>query len=164
MVVESTALLQAFASQSQFKLGTALLPRSEGSPNAVPTGGGAAVIPAKNSPEQKAAAWAFMTWFIKTQQAADWSEATGYIPVRESARTLLRTEGFYDKYPQFEVAIQQMAFAREAPQLPQWGEVWKIIGDSMTSVVRDDEPALRTLKVAEKKVEIALNPEETPKP
>jgi len=164
MVVESTALLQAFASQSQFKLGTALLPRSEGSANAVPTGGGAAVIPAKNSPEQKAAAWAFMTWFIKTQQAADWSEATGYIPVRESARTLLRTEGFYDKYPQFEVAIQQMAFAREAPQLPQWGEVWKIIGDSMTSVVRDDEPALRTLKVAEKKVEIALNPEETPKP
>jgi sn-glycerol 3-phosphate transport system substrate-binding protein len=143
---------------------TALLPRSEGSPNAVPTGGGAAVIPAKNSPEQKAAAWAFMTWFIKTQQAADWSEATGYIPVRESARTLLRTEGFYDKYPQFEVAIKQMAFAREAPPLPQWGEIWKIIGDSMTSVVRDDEPALRTLKLAEKKVEIALNPEETPKP
>jgi sn-glycerol 3-phosphate transport system substrate-binding protein len=130
----------------------------------VPTGGGAAVIPAKNSPERQAAAWAFMTWFIKTQQAADWSEATGYIPVRESARTLLQTEGFYNQNPQFEVAVKQMAFVREAPQLPQWGAVWKTIEESMTAVVRDDAPAFQTLKDAEKKVETLLSPEGTPKP
>ncbi|HEY1786238.1 MAG TPA: extracellular solute-binding protein [Pirellulales bacterium] len=164
MAVESTALLQAFESQCKFNLGTAMLPHSAGSPGAVPTGGGAAVIPAKNSPERQAAAWAFMTWFIKTQQAADWSEATGYIPVRESARTQLRTAGFYDQRPQFEVAVKQMAFAREAPQLPEWGTVWKVIEESMNAVVRDDAPAFRTLKEAEQKVEAVLHSEDKPKP
>ena len=119
---------------------------------------------AKNSPERQAAAWEFVSWFIKTQQAADWSEATGYIPIRESARTVLRTAGFYEQYPQFEVAIKQMAFVREAPQLPQWGAVWKIIEEAMTTVVRDDAPALRTLKSAEKRVETALNPGDALKP
>ncbi|HEX4145427.1 MAG TPA: extracellular solute-binding protein [Pirellulales bacterium] len=164
MVVDSTALLQAFVSQVDFKLGTAFLPRTEGTPNAVPTGGGAAVIPAKNSPERQAATWQFVTWFIKTQQAAEWSQATGYIPIRESARAQLETEGFYRQYPQFEVAIKQMAYAREAPQLPQWGAVWKIIENSMGTVIRDDMPALRTLKEAEQKVESVLNSPANSKP
>jgi sn-glycerol 3-phosphate transport system substrate-binding protein len=164
MVVESTALLQAFVSQANFKIGAAMLPHTVDSPNAVPTGGGAAVIPAKTSPERQAAAWQFVSWFTKTQQAAEWSKATGYIPIRVSARTLLRSEGFYDQYPQFEVAIKQMEFAREAPQLPQWGAVWKIISDAMTTVVRDDAPALRTLKDAEQKVEAVLSLAVTQKP
>ncbi len=158
MAVESTALLESILSQSNFEVGTAFLPRSEGGENAVPTGGGAAVIPAAISAERKAAAWTFLTWFINTQQAAQWSRGTGYIPVRESARTLLQTDGFYDTHPQFKVAIEQMKYAREAPQLPRWGAVWKIIGDKMTSVVCDDAPALAALEGAEREAAKLLNP------
>ena len=117
----------------QFKLGTAMLPRSEGSPERGShgwRGGGDSGQEFRRSGRPRPGQ--FVTWFIKTQQAADWSEATGYIPVRESARTVLRTAGFYEQYPQFEVAIKQMAFVREAPQLPQWGAVWKIIEEAMT--------------------------------
>jgi sn-glycerol 3-phosphate transport system substrate-binding protein len=156
MIVDSTSLVQLYTSQAQFKVGAAFLPRSEGFENAVPTGGGAAVIPASISAERKAAAWAFVTWFIATDQTADWSAATGYLPIRESARARLEEKGFYREHPEFEVAVKQLRFAREAPQLAQWGAVWKIISDSMTSVVRDDLPALRTLKDAEKKVDAAL--------
>ena len=157
MAIESTAMLQAYTSASKFKVGTAPLPRFEGFANAVPTGGGGAVIPAGISAERKAAAWTFLTWFISTQQAAEWSRATGYIPVRESAQTLLRTEGFYDDHPEFETAIEQMKFAREVPQVPQWLAAWPIMEKSMTSIMRDDAPALETLKGAEKKVGELLN-------
>jgi sn-glycerol 3-phosphate transport system substrate-binding protein len=163
MAVDSTALLHEYTSQSNFALGTAPLPRSEGGKNAVPTGGGAAVIPAANSADRKAAAWRFLTWFINTRQAAHWSRTTGYIPVRESARSLLSAQGFYDEHPTFAVAIEQMKYAREAPQ-PQWAAVWKIIGEKMTSIVCDDAPALTALEGAEQAVAKALNSKAAPAP
>ena len=121
------------------------------------------MIPAAISAERKAAAWAFLTWFINTNQAAEWSRATGYIPVRESSCTLLRTEGFYREFPAFETAVKQLKFAREAPSLPQWPAAWTIIGEAMTSAIRDDLPALPALKAAEARVEALLNSEGDPK-
>ena len=50
-----------------------------------------------------------MTWFIRHQQTADWSAETGYIPIRESGRALLESEGFYKEHPEFEVAVKQMS-------------------------------------------------------
>ena len=155
MAIDSTALLQEYLSQSDFAIATAPLPRSEGGRNAVPVGGGGAVIPAAISPERKAAVWRFLTWFTSTRQAARWSRETGYIPVRKSACNLLRAEGFYDQHPEFDVAIEQMKFAREAPR--QWLDVWKIIAGKMTSVVGDDAPALQALEGAEKQTTRLLN-------
>jgi sn-glycerol 3-phosphate transport system substrate-binding protein len=154
MVIESTAVLQMFTANSGFKVGTAPVPRFEGFKNAVPTGGGAAVIPAANSAERKAATWEFLTWLIATKQAAAWSRNTGYLPVRESARALLEKDGFYREHAAFETAIKELAFARESPPLPQWdGAVSKIIENAMTAVVRYNAPALETLKSAEHDVD-----------
>jgi len=164
MIVESTALLQSLTEESEFEIGTAILPRLEGFKNAVPTGGGAAVIPAAISAERKAAVWTFLTWFISTTQAADWSRATGYVPVRQSARILLRTEGFYKEHPGFETAIEQLKFAREAPLLPQWPAAYSIIGEAMNSIVGNDAPARETLKAAEMKVDALLSSDSKPKP
>lgn len=164
MFLESTAVLQMLTSNCAFKLGTAPLPRSEGFKNAVSTGGGAAVIPTANSAEQKQAAWAFLTWLIATKQAAAWSRGTGYIPVRESARALLEKEGFYREHPSFEIAIKELSFARESPQVPEWGTAWEIIRNAMSAVVRFEAPALETLKVAEGDVDQLLKSPAAPKP
>jgi len=164
MVIESTAWVQWLASECGFELGTAFLPSFEGFKHAVPTGGGAAVIPTAISAERQAAAWAFLTWFISTTQAAEWSRTMGYIPVRESARTLLRTEGFYHDHPAFETAIEQMEYAREAPMLQRWPAAWKIIADAMNSIVGNDASAVETLKSAEEKVDVLLNAETDQQP
>jgi sn-glycerol 3-phosphate transport system substrate-binding protein len=156
MAVESTGILSWYIRDSRFNVGTAFVPRFEGFKNAVPTGGGAAVIPAR-APQRKAA-WEFLTWFTSSQQQADWSRATGYLPVRESARALLQTEGFYQQNPQFETATQQLKFARESPPLPQWGAVWGIVGKAMRSILHDKAPVLETLKAAEKESDALLVP------
>ena len=164
MMIESTALLQLHTANANFEVGTALVPYSDGFRNAVPTGGGAAVIPAGIPLERQAAAWKFLTWFTSTKQTADFSRATGYIPLRKSARTLLRKEGFYEKHPEFETAILQMEYAREAPNLKHWSASWKVIEEAMTLVVRDDAPAFETLKAAEVKTGTLLKSGVVPDP
>ena len=90
-----------------------------------------------------------MVYASTEQETAEWSRATGYIPVRKSARTFLRQQGFYELHPTFETTVVQMEFAREAPNLKHWGRSWKTIDDAMTAVVRDNALALEELKEAE---------------
>ena len=145
MAIESAALLQAYRSQTDFEVGVAALPRSQGFQNTVPMGGGVAVIPSTIGAAQ-AAAYEFLSWFMSSEETAEWSRATGYLPVRESARAALAAEGFYQRHPEFEVSLKQLPFAREAPLLPKWVAFSKIIGQSVVSIVRDDAPALDTLR------------------
>jgi sn-glycerol 3-phosphate transport system substrate-binding protein len=157
MMMESSALLRFVCDSAKFSVGTAPVPHWEGCAGAVTTGGGAAVIPAKIPPEQQAAAWEFLSWLISTQQTADFSCATGYVPVRESAHVLLRNQGFYIKNPEYETAVEQLKLAREAPQLPQWRKAWPIIAKAMKSVLEEDAPADKKLKAAEASVQPFLN-------
>jgi sn-glycerol 3-phosphate transport system substrate-binding protein len=156
MALESTAMLHLYTTSSNFDVGTAALPHFAGFEPAVPMGGGAAVIPASLSDKRREAVWKFLTWFIATKQAAAWSRATGYIPVRESSRALLESKEFYVDNPGYEVAIKQLDVARESPQLPKWPEAWQVIGTAMTSIIRDDAPPRETLKGAEEKVDSLL--------
>jgi sn-glycerol 3-phosphate transport system substrate-binding protein len=159
MVFESTAVLQMFTMKCHFTIGTAPLPPSAGSKTAVPTGGGAAVIPAANSAERKAAAWKLLTWLIATKQTAEWSQDTGYLPLRKSARALVKKGGFYRDSPEFETAIKELSFARESPENPRWGgAASNIIAGAMTKVLGSNAPALETLKTAEGEVDKILKP------
>jgi sn-glycerol 3-phosphate transport system substrate-binding protein len=159
MFVQSTSALSGFVRESPFKVGTAMMPRFGNYKIAVPLFGGAAVIPAKA--QQKKAAWEFLTWFTNTQQQADWSRATGYVPVRISARALLQTEGFYVQHPEFNTAIEELKFARDSVALQK---PWTIIGGAMTSILRYDAPALQTLKAAEEECNRILDPRSSAKP
>ncbi len=154
MVFESTAVLQMFTMKSHFTIGTAPMPHSQGFKTAVPTGGGAAVIPAAISAERKAAAWKLLTWLIATKQTAGWSQDTGYLPLRKSARALVKKEGFYRDSPEFETAIKELSFARESPENPRWGgAASNVIARAMTAVLQSNAPALETLKTAEGEVD-----------
>jgi sn-glycerol 3-phosphate transport system substrate-binding protein len=159
MVLESTAVLDEFNANCSFNVGTAPVPCSQGFKNAVPMGGGAAVIPAANSAERKAAAGKLLTWLIGTQQTAKWSRNTGYLPLRESARALLEKQGFYRIHPEYEAAIKELSFARESPQDPRWGgAASRIITRAITAILRSNTPALETLKTAESEIDDILTP------
>jgi hypothetical protein len=67
-------------------------------------------------------------------------------------------------HPAFETAVEQLKFAREAPQKPQWSAAYSVIGEAMTSIVGNDAPALETLQAAEIKVDALLGPVSKSKP
>src|SRR5262245_27993172 len=111
MIIESTAFLSSYESNIQnFEIGTGFVPCEEGQKPAVSTGGGAAVIPQQLPPEKRRAAWEFLKWFISTEQTAEFSRQTGYVPVRKSAVELLKKSGFYGQHPNYLTAVEQLEY------------------------------------------------------
>ncbi len=78
--------------------------------------GGASLWLTNNLPadiEDAALTWLF--WLTNTENTADWSKATGYLPIRLSAVQALTDAGFYTENPNFVVAAQQLADSKSTP-------------------------------------------------
>jgi sn-glycerol 3-phosphate transport system substrate-binding protein len=154
MFIESTALLAAYESAVQgFQIGTGFVPYEEGQKPGVTTGGGAAVMPASLSPDKRRAALKFLKWLIATEQTAEFSRQTGYLPLRKSAVELLKKSDFYVQHPNYLTAVEQLEFAREAPALPSWSAAWPPIARAVTQCLQRDEPAEISLARAAQEID-----------
>ena len=60
------------------------------------------------STEAEDGALTFLAWFTNTENAAEWHQATGYIPLRKSSVELLQSEGWFDENPNQTVAFSQL--------------------------------------------------------
>ncbi len=60
-------------------------------------------------------ALAFMNYFSNPENAAEWHQITGYIPITQDAVDLLQAEGWYDESPNSLVASEQLAAAQNTP-------------------------------------------------
>jgi sn-glycerol 3-phosphate transport system substrate-binding protein len=60
-------------------------------------------------------ALAFMNFFSNAENAAEWHQITGYIPITQAAVDLLQSEGWYDESPNSLVASDQLAAAKNTP-------------------------------------------------
>ncbi|MCY4022547.1 MAG: extracellular solute-binding protein [Anaerolineaceae bacterium] len=72
-------------------------------------GGATMWITAGLEPEIEEAALAFLLFFSNTENSASWHQATGYVPVRQSAVALLDDRGWFAANPAFRVASEQLA-------------------------------------------------------
>jgi sn-glycerol 3-phosphate transport system substrate-binding protein len=61
----------------------------------------------KKKEEYKAVA-KFLTFLSQPEIQAEFSQATGYLPITLAAYELTKKSGFYDKNPGTDVAVQQM--------------------------------------------------------
>lgn len=152
MVMTSTADLGRFLRDiKDFEIGTAYMPHGEGKNFAVPTGGAAAAIPAKVPAAKQQAAWQFIKWWISPEQAAYWSQKTGYFPVRKSSIELLTQQGYYTAQPQFKTTVDQLQYAREAPLLAQWPAIAKEITKALEEILVNNVSPLDTLTKAQER-------------
>lgn len=157
MVMDSTAGLGRFIRDvKDFEIGTAFMPHREGGSPAVPTGGAAAAIPAKLTPEKQRAGWEFVKWWISPEQAAYWSKRTGYFPVRKSAIEILTQQGYYKEYPQYTTTIDQLQYAREAPLTRHFPAIAKEITKGMEAILVNNTPALEALTKAQERAQAAV--------
>lgn len=61
------------------------------------------------APEVEDGALSFLLYINTTENAAEWHQITGYIPVRQSAVDLLTEQGWFDENPNFRVASDQLS-------------------------------------------------------
>jgi sn-glycerol 3-phosphate transport system substrate-binding protein len=50
----------------------------------------------------------FFTFMSSPEIQADWHQGTGYVPITKAAYELSKSQGFYEKNPGTDVAIQQL--------------------------------------------------------
>ena len=71
-------------------------------------GGGALWVLKGHKPEEYKGVAAFLAHLASPDQQAKWHKDTGYMPITKAAYEKVKAEGYYDKYPQQEVAITQV--------------------------------------------------------
>ncbi|WP_270181192.1 ABC transporter substrate-binding protein [Alkalihalobacillus sp. CinArs1] len=148
MVTGSTADMAAMDEN----IGAAFFPKFEGEELRVPIGGSSGVIPKEASDEQKQAAFQFMTYFSKPEVTAQWSKGTGYLPVRYSAKENMQE--FLSENPNFEVAVDELKYARPTPLFPKWNQVeTEAINKAFDQVFVEGISADKALDDAQKKAE-----------
>jgi sn-glycerol 3-phosphate transport system substrate-binding protein len=91
------------------ELGTGFLPGPAGGTGGVVVGGGALYIMASRPPEEQEAAWEYVKFLSSAETQAEWFSGTGYIPTRASSLDLPAAREVIAQYPQFQVAVDQLA-------------------------------------------------------
>lgn len=108
-VVASTGSLSGILDTADFEVGVGFLPLGPTGDNAVvPTGGAGLSIADKSTPERQLAAAMFIDFVTNSENTADFSFGTGYLPVRTDADM----SEVYAETPAFEVAVNQLENTR----------------------------------------------------
>jgi len=159
----STAGLAGHEAAAKFKVGAAFLPEGPAGFGCCTGGAGMAILSSTPKERQLAA----MKWidFATGAGTVEWSQSTGYMPVRKSAITGSSMADWYVKHPNFKTVVDQLPKTRPQDvarvyipngdqiigkgleRITVAGEnpdtVWK---DVATTLTRDAEPVLRALK------------------
>lgn len=123
MIQVSTASLSGILknSEGKFEVGTAFLPAGE--KFSVPTGGANISVLAKSSEEEKEASVKFMKFLSEKENAAYFSELSGYVPVTKEALEADSIKKLYEKNPQYKVAVDQLETAATRPMVKGYREM-----------------------------------------
>ncbi|HXF64198.1 MAG TPA: extracellular solute-binding protein [Caldilineaceae bacterium] len=109
--------------------------------------GGDVMIPV-TTPEQELAAWIFVKWFTSPEVQAEWVQASGYFPTRQS------TSQYLDEYIETSTGGQQWAQALALleygvyePQLISYDQVRRSISEAFNAIMQgaDIESTLQEL-------------------
>jgi len=111
MMTTSSAAYATIKQQAKFRFAESTLPYYadvQGAPQNTIIGGASLwVMGGKKKEEYKAVA-KFFTFLSQPDVAAEFSQATGYLPITMAAYELIKKSGFYEKNPGTDVAVQQM--------------------------------------------------------
>ena len=137
MVLLSSARLGAIKKLvgDSFEWKTSFIPKvSKNDTSGASIGGSSLVLYSHDDANRLSAAWDFISYATSPKVQAEWSKATGYIPVNINTEKLPEMMKFYEENPNYKVALEQMKNASPMSQEPfdlvNW-EVNDIIKDVM---------------------------------
>ena len=113
MTLESTGALrgmQKAAEEQGFELGVGFYPRIADNDSGPIIGGASLWVSDEGHSEaEKEASWQFMQFLAEPATQATWHTGTGYFPISLSALDEPKDVAWRAQYPQFDVAVQQLA-------------------------------------------------------
>ncbi|MGC5020316.1 ABC transporter substrate-binding protein [Micromonospora sp. DT47] len=103
---ESTGTLGGLLKDAKFDIGAAFLPQQV--QFGCPTGGGGLSILAGIPEDRQKAAFEFVKFAAKPENAAQWSIDTGYLPATKAAQATPQMQQRFAERPAFKVAVEQL--------------------------------------------------------
>lgn len=117
---------------------------------------GANVAMFKSSPEKQAAAWQFIKWFTDTDQTAQWSIQTHYLPIRKSAANSDAFKKELEVNQPLKASFDYLQYAHPEPNVAGWQAVRDIILNAETAAVTGKMTPKQALDDAATKADKAL--------
>lgn len=124
-MMASTGSMGGVKANAQFEFGTAFLPKKD--QFGCCTGGAGLSILTSCPEEKRAAAMRYIGFASNPENTTFWAQNTGYMPVRKSAAESDTMKSYFAEFPQFEVAVKQLALT--SPQ--DSARVWVPNGDQI---------------------------------
>jgi sn-glycerol 3-phosphate transport system substrate-binding protein len=118
---ESIATLRGWSSQAtaaggKVDIGVAYLPKPDASaPGGVIIGGASLWITDQGTTDQQQGAWEFLKFASQPDIQAFFASSTGYYPTRKSAYDDPAMKDALQKYPQFQIAVNELRSAPKGP-------------------------------------------------
>lgn len=161
MTLDSTGGLTPIvdAVGNKFKVGVGYLPK----PDNVPQDkggviiGGASLWITNSHPDKEEAAWEFVSWLSQPEQQALWHAKTGYFATRTDAYDQPIAQQFHQKYPQLEVAINQLHdtkldYATQGALVGTMTQARQEVESAIESVLGGQQPTQQALDQAAQQI------------
>lgn len=132
-------------SKDKFEMGTAFLPAGPKG-FGTPTGGANLVILNTVPKEQQQAAWKFAKFLTSPENAAEFAQATGYVPISNAAVKAM--DSYYKATPAAKVAVDQLQYAQSRPQHPSYSETQETIMKALQKAVLKEATVKQALDEA----------------
>lgn len=147
--------LMSIAQELGFELQTAFIPK--GVSYGVTTGGCNIAMLSGLSDEQKNAAWEYIKFITTTEETVEASIVTGYLATRKSAVEAEKMVEWYEQFPQYKVALDQLEISSGRPNNAGYVEFQTELTNAMAEIMVNDADVDTTLAELEEKGNKLLN-------
>ncbi len=106
----STGSMGGVKANAQFEFGTAFLPQKY--QFGCCTGGAGLAVLSSAPAEKHSAAFEYIAFASNPENTTFWSQNTGYMPVRKSALASPEMQAYFEEFPQFKTATEQLALTK----------------------------------------------------
>lgn len=156
MVMLSTGSLSFIRQGAKFPYTVAFVPRNVR--NAVPIGGASLIIFKGITPDQRKAAWTFVSAMTSAETLGAWSRFTGYFAPRKGSYELPEMKAFVTEHPDALIAVRQLDYAE--PWLSTYNvvAVRKAIEDQVQAVLAGKKMPEEAVRDAQKNADEILRP------
>ncbi len=137
------------ADELGFEVGTAFIPK--GTQFGVTTGGCNIVMRSGLDDAKEKAAWEYMKWITSTEETVEASIVTGYLATRKSAVSNEKMVSWYEQYPQYKVALDQLEISSGRPNNPGYVEFQDEMTDVFSEILVNDADVDTSLAELEEK-------------
>ena len=156
MRIDGSWMVNTYAHQVPFKVGTALIPMPSGGKRATNMGGEQIFVFNSASKAEQNAAATFAVWLSSTPVQIQWDQLTSFMPTRVSVAKSGAIKRWVKQTPQLNAFVKQQQYAHARPPIPQYPAVSDAFSKAIEPAFYGKVSVAQALTDAAKAVSAAL--------